>query len=434
MRLFILSIMPLFLLLNGCITTAIRPELPTSLNGKGIVIAEPIVVGGGIDSLSYADVIINGWKKGKIGRSHFAVVLSPGEYTLDKLRKKFIYTSIFPMKLKFTIRAGEITNLGQILLVYDPEDLGQQRYTIIPVDNTEDTKYFLKTFYPQLSESLGPNSIRLGLDNYISGSGLKKLRNYITKRLIKGPPKSKRYAVGPCGIIAQIKRSNGKIIGFKPIPSPTMSGIRLAAGHHQKDRYAFITSDQRLFTIRAGKVQERPIPAVEDLDAIIITGDHDIVLCREDFKLQISNNDGHTWQAFDGTAVKTGKYGQYELVEDTNGYFIFHSSPAQLVYAAYGTSVIQNIRLPEGSYVIQRLTLNHSELFLETNNVLVGTDITPHPFFIRARSGGPWRKKLMPYGWCSPLEFLDDTGMSLQTRCDKETYQSNDGGTTWHLQ
>lgn len=433
MRLLTVSTLSLFLLLIGCVTIQSRPELPTSIQGKGLVIAEPILVGNHITSLGYADVIINGKKKGKVGNSHFAFVLPPGEYTLESFRRTLVNTTTYPMNLKFSIRAGEVTNLGQLLLVNDPEDLGQQRYFVFPVDNTEDTKYFLKTFYPKLFKSLSPNSIRLGLDNYKDGSELLKLRNYIIAQRLRKYPDWDGYIVGPAGIVAQIKRNNDKITGFELIHSPTMSGIKMVADHDPTDRFLFFTSDQRLYSIRKGSIQQLDLPSTQDLQNIFLTGKQDIVLCYKGFKLQISNNDGQTWRAFDGAAVKHSQYSKNMLVEDVDGYFIYNSHPAQILYSTYGGSAFKIIPMPEGVDGIKRLSARYSELFLETN-IIPWTQKTPNPFYIKAKNSSKWVKKFMPRAMCDSIEFIDDSNTNLWTNCDQTIYRSYNSGTDWRSQ
>src|SRR5262249_13459245 len=161
----------------------------------------------------------------------------------------------------------------------------------------------------------------------------------------------------------------------------------------------------------------------------------EILVTRSGFNVYESGDDGRTWlhQAGLATDAEGSKYTSYGLIEGKEGYYLYQGSPARMVFHSSGGGY-QLIELPKELSHIKHVSLGQSDLFVETS-ITAWTQSTPFPFFVRARSGGEWQKRMMPKAMCSAIEFLDDAGRRLRTRClaEKEIYESDDAGAQWRM-
>ncbi len=438
----------LFTFLNGCAMAPFQrdPNVPESLGEKGLVIAEVAIVGVVLPYPSEKNIYIDGRKKGKLIRGYFAVVLPVGEHTLDSL---YVETSLgraggvsymksvnLPIRRKFSIRSGEVTNLGQLLLTSDHTMAKEKRFNTYAVDNTEDMKYFLKAHYPNFYEKLRPNALRLESGTYVKGSDLQKLRQIIASVRINNYKavcnKLPHHVLGPAGTIAILKQHQGRSPGFDFIPSPVMTDILSSSEPDRIDRFAFLANDQRFFIYHSGHINQRTLPVKDVSPSIYIAGDKDIILAYHKFHLYISNDDGQTWHPFDAAAVKNDKYGRSRFADDIDGYYIIHSYPPRLLYATHGSSDLKNVPIPLDADNIRQFTPCRSELFLE-KNITAWTSKTPFPFYVRSRTGRDWETRYMPRAECNPIHFIDGSGKNMRTICEQDVFLSDDGGRSWHL-
>lgn len=443
-----LSLLPLFTfllsLLSGCASVPQRPELPESIGNDGLVVAE--VQGlGRLALFGYADVIIKGGKSGKLAGSYLAHALPPGQYTLEALRQTspggsssvtgvtVTTTNIatLPIKIDFTVRAGEVTNLGQLLLVPNEKDPQKKLFAVHAVDNTADMRYFLQTFYPKLYASLGKATMTLAPGKYTQGQELQRLRRYIALKRGGSMASRLRYVAGPAGTLAVLDRAaDGSVKEVRLLDSPVIASVRHEAEQQAYDRFAFTTSDNRFFIVKAGQVEARSLP-IEKPDGLFLFRDRGVVVIDDKFNLYTSNDDGRSWQHYAGAIVDASQSSWHDgLTEDRDGYYTYRHFPPRLAYAKYGSAEYQPVALPKDATNIRRLTARQSGLFLE-KEVAAWSSNTPHPFFVRARAGDEWQIRHKPRAMCDLFEFLDESGQQLRVRCSGEVYESSDGGVIW---
>lgn len=428
-------------------STFSRPDLPESLGGKGAVIVEVH----GIGVWTYLmDVWINNHKQGDVRGSYFAATLSPGEYTLNKLSREssgpsggyggvnvsLFNVKSFPVERHFTVRAGEITNLGELVLLLDPRTPDSKQFVIRTVDNTADARVFLQSHYPKLLASVKPEALTLASGDYVQGTDLEKLRVYIASTQAK-QLRASHYVTGPAGTFAAVDHDRtGTPTRVHLIDFGVTAGIVDAAEQVKRDRFAFQTSDGRLFVLNGGHAVQRPLPEGMELRAgssdhqLHLAGDRNIVIVERGLNLSISADDGLTWKYASGGAESPGTYSTTGFGADDSGYFVFQSYPPRLLYSPLGEPNLQPVPLPPQMREVRRITALDGAVVLEGLTSLLGE--TPAPFFVRAHDGDDWQQRLMPdTPRCAPMQFLDQKGERLRTICGTAVYASADGGLHW---
>ena len=434
-------------MLAGCLGTNVRslPDDTDNLGRKGFAMAEIHIVGGLAD---YMDVIVDQHTKGYVKDDFYAVALSPGTYTMESLSRinggssgGFGGVTVttteylnYPINRQFTIRAGEVTNLGEIVILPDPAHRESKQFNVVNVDNSADAPALLKTHYPKLAGSLRPGALAVAPGNYARGEDLNKLRMYIATVLAEKLNAS-RYVAGPAGTLARVERDrSGKPAKLQLLDPGMIEGLVGQGEDRAHDRFAYTSNDGRVFVLRAGQIQQRSLPdGVSARSAIFLAGDKNVVIPANRFTLYTSTDDGATWLSYDGAAYKSGEdtpYAEYDFAKDATGFFVYRSYPARVVYSPVGSPSYELVPLPQDVKEIRHLTLLKSDLLIEVRK-MAWTAKTPIPFYVRARAGGEWRTHYMPNATCGPLIFLDATGQNLRAVCGQVVDETTDGGEHW---
>lgn len=432
-----------FSLLSGCISVPKRPQLPESVGNDGLVVAQIQGVGQ-FGLYGYAEAVIKGGSDAKLAGYQLAHVLPPGQYTLEALRQKStsgtssfngvtvskVTVTTLPLNVDFTVRAGQVTNLGQLVLVPDERDPERKRFVVYAVDNASDTRHVLQTFYPALYASLGSGAATLAPQSHVQGQDLLRLRRAIALQIGGSRIGGRRFVAGPAGTLALLDRApDGRITQVRLVDSPVTTAPRLSAEQPSYDRLGFFTNDGRFFMATGSRVEARALP-VANPTRVFLFGDSGVVLADEKFNLHTSHDDGRSWRHFAGAVVEDSEYSRHDgLTEAHGGYYLHHHFPPRLVHAKSGGEY-ERVALPEGATNIRRVVARGPSLFLE-KEVTAWTSSTPHPFFVRPSAGQGWETRHKPRASCGLLEFQDDSGQQLRTRCDGTVHVSSDGGVSW---
>jgi len=431
----------------GCsVAPKYRPELPEEIGGKGIVVGEVV----GINRLSgwstnSGNIVIgkktytNGLVKGLI-----AVPFDKGEYSLDALNYVTYggsttngnvtyttkYSTTMPLNRKFTIWPGEVTNIGLILLYPDPEDKENKRFFRFFIDNRDDMKRFLKTFYPALSASMKVDAMTLSAGEYLKDPKLlQALRRDIALKEFVASRAAADYVAGNVGTVAKVKRGkDGKISDVQVLDVETLSNIVSKSSDHNSDRLVFMTANNRLFLVTGGAVKEKRPPAALRDGNLYALGSKDIVIVDDLLEIYVSNDNGETWKSSEGFVVKEPV--KRKFVTGERSYYVYSTYPPVLIAGAYGKTELAKLVLPEKLGNIQTVTEKKAGLFVETH-ITAWTKNTPFPFYVKKDAASPWETRAMPMISCYGIRFLDDAGNNLETLCLKETFQSSDGGRRW---
>lgn len=433
-----------FSLLAGCISVPKRPQLPESVGKDGLVVAQ--IQGVGLFGLyGYAQAVIKGGSDAKLAGYQLAHVLAPGQYTLEALRHESksggssfngvmissTTVTTLPLKIDFTVRAGEVTNLGHLVLVPDERDPQKKRFTVHAVDNASDTRHVLQTFYPTLYASLGKGATTLEPKNHIQGQDLQRLRRTIALHIAGAKASGRRYVAGPAGTLALLDRApDGTVKQVRLVDSPVTTAPRVSAEQSKYDRLGFVTGDGRLFMATGSQVQARSLPVAEPT-RMFMFGDSGVVLADEKFNLYTSHDDGRSWRHYAGAVVNGNEFSPQDAITEAHGgYYLHRHYPPRLVHARFGGGEYEPVALPAAATNLHRVTARGPSLFLE-KDITAWTSSTPNPFFVRPAAGQDWQTRHKPQASCGLLEFLDDAGEQLRTRCNGAVHVSNDGGVSW---
>jgi hypothetical protein len=439
-------------LLAGCASAPQRPQLTDSIENDGLVVAE--VQGlGRLARRNHGDVYIKGEDKRnnyvRLYDNYLVRRLPPGRYTMEEIQQTSPERGTggmivkLPVHIDFTVRAGEVTNLGQLLLIPDESDPQFRRFAVRAVDNSADIRHFLQAYYPKLNASISKDTLAPG--KYSQGQDLQLLRRHIALKIGGYKSSGVRYVVGPAGTLARLERApDGRIKNLRLLDSPITSGLRTQAEQQEYDRFGFISNDSRLFLINAGQVEAVTLP-IDHPVSLFLFRDRGVIITDNKFNLYTSNDNGRVWQHSSGAFLDTSDEVPPPvnwictdcspnllggIAEDGNGYYVYHKDPARLVYATYDSAEYQPITLPRDADNIVTLTARQSGLFLE-KRISVLTPATAHPFFVRPRGSTEWETRYKPKTFCDRLEFLDDTGQRLRLDCSGDFYESSDGGVNW---
>lgn len=423
------------------------PESTTSIGDNGMVFAEVHILGKFVDAAEGMSVIVGGHSKGSVQKNSWAVALPAGDYTLEGFSKSAggygggyggvnvtvtEYES-YAVHRTFTVKPGEITNLGEIIVVLNPDPAKSKEFKVFFVDNSSDAPLLLKAHYSKLDLTSKPEAITLSAGDYTRGDELAKLRVLIASLLADRFP-TPSYVAGPAGTLARID----------PAKSGTRARLRLidtgmTAGFIGKDedivhdRFAFITSDGRLFLVRSGQIQPRRLPEGVGLRPnVLVAGDRNVVIPGRGFTFYTSIDDGMSWNRNDTVANKSDA-DFYTFAKDAAGYFIYHSYPPRIVYSPIGEPNLQPVTLPPQIKELRQVTALDGTIVLEG---FVGAFVkVPAPFFVRTRDSSEWQQRLMPNAPnCESIQFLDKKGVRLRTSCGRAVYVSDDGGERWSPQ
>lgn len=457
-RLFAASVIILLLgVLAGCVSLPdYRPDLPEDMGDKGLLVGQLVGIGRLSSWSTYTDVLVNDRMKGKVVNGFIAIPLSPGDYSLSGLYDEFrsttgayttVLTTTLPVTREFSIRPKEVTNLGLIVLYPDPNDKENKKFRRFFVDNTEDMKHFLKTAYPQLAPKLRVDSMTLAPGDLMPANLLEALRKEIAAKEALASGVYTVHVAGDVGTVAQLQRDkDGKVSGLKLIEVPTVSNLQSETSNYVKDRFAFLTTNNRLFFVQNGKVAEKRPPDGLRAGKVFVFGTNDLVIVDDKFEIFTSADSGGRWQASPGFLTKDKV--RVHASDGASGYYLYAVTPPVALFGAHGASSFRPVELPADVKNLALLRERPSGLFAERESSF-WKETEKRPFFVRPAGKTGWETRSMPGINCDYISFMDADGKALSTACgeaslninksgnwttgsgNRAQYVSGDGGKTW---
>ena len=438
---------------SGCVSFPdYHPDLPEDIGNDGLVVGQVVGIGQLRGWSRYTDVLVNDRKKGRVVNGFVAFAMSPGEYDLSGLynesyggsssygsyRVTTVYKTTLPLKRKFTVRPKGVTNLGLIVLYPDPGDKEQKKFMTLFLDNTKDMKSFIKSGYPVLAGRVNVDAMTLAPGALMPANLLEPLRKEIA---IKEANFSKGYAAyvaGDVGTVAEVERDkDGKMAGVKLIDVSTVSNLQSQSPNYVQDRFAFLTTSNRLFFVQNGKATEKRPPDGLRAGKVFVFGKSDLVITDDKFEIYTSANNGDAWQAYLGHV--TEKKTSASMSPGPEGYYIYASQPPVLLYNSYGKSDVRPVAFPAELKNLGLLREKPVGLFAETHTS-VFKETEKRTFFLRPRGKTAWEARSMPAANCEYIRFADGEGKNVSTVCGESAvggggprfqYVSGDSGRTW---
>ncbi len=346
------------------------------------------------------------------------------------------HTRTLKIKRKFTVRSGEVTDLGLIILYGDPRDKEHKTITGFFLDNRDDMKHFLKDSYPSLARKINVDAMTLAPGELMPGLRLSLLRKELATWAIKRSGSTVPYVADRAGTLAEVQTGpDGKPTGFKLIDIPTLASIKSVSPWFVKDRMAFLTNNNRLFLVENGKAIEKRAPPGLRTGSVFVFGASDMVILDDHFELYTSSDNGDHWQT--NTSIRTADVVKPKLAVGKNGYYLYEGKTPKLLFSTFGKTEFTPVELPDEIREVGLIQERPVGIFAEQATSFF-KEAEKRPFFFRIAGGTAWEKRFMPDRNCQYMRFLEDESVftdcsdaAVGTGGDKVQYVSTDNGMNW---
>jgi hypothetical protein len=306
------------------------------------------------------------------------------------------------------------------------------------VDNTADMKHFLKTSYPMLAPKLRADSMSLAPGDLMPANLLEALRKEIATKDAISSGGYATYVAGDVGTLAEVQKGkDGKVAGVKLIDVPTVSSLQSESSNYVKDRFAFLTRNNRLFFVQNSRALEKRPPAGLRAGMVYVLGTNDLVIIDDKFEIYTSYDNGNQWQPYLGSV--TEKKASVKVSPGANGYYAYTVKPPIVLLGAFGKIDFRPVGLPQDLKDLGLLREKPAGLFAE-REISFYMESDKRPFFFRPAGKTAWESLSMPAPNCKHIKFLDNEGLNLSTECGdravwaggpQQEYLSKDGGKMW---
>lgn len=169
------------LVITGCSMSPTMELTPDTLQGRGILVGQVSSNSIGKEHFLWgAGLRINGkLYPYVIDRDRFALPLDPGEYELSKIEWRrqsgnLINYRWYPVSIKFSIKEGEITNLGMIVIA-STKDM-DNKFVVLYADNTEEMEGMIRIRYPEVYGKLIKTDANAAYDRVLDQQQIELLR------------------------------------------------------------------------------------------------------------------------------------------------------------------------------------------------------------------------------------------------------------------
>ncbi len=222
------------LALSAC---AVAPQrgyapLPDRLTDQGVVVAE-------VHGFTGEEININSRTRAYLHNRHLVLPLSPGKYTLNSISSttkagNYIHTNSLPLNREFEVKAGKVTNLGLVLIAFDPQN--KSKFFAYALDNTPAAQRYLRASHPALAASLNAGDFVLAPGKYVPADKTPMVRKLVANSKgmywkVMEPGTSPTVVAGPAGLIGERVVKGGKVVDIKLFETDTLaSGQRESAG------------------------------------------------------------------------------------------------------------------------------------------------------------------------------------------------------------
>lgn len=463
----------LFAILAGCVTQPSVPDLPTALNGKGLLVARLYVLG--MHSMENASINIDGrLMPSSLSDGYIAVALEPGEHTLKQIRAEgqllsrnmteeespmrlargrgaptYIYTpgssytihyTTLAVDRTFRIEPGKVTNLGLIVylpVVNDPDTKratvnNSREFRVIALDNNAEISAFLEANYPELVGSLADREITLAPGRYLETKNLTALRGAIAYHESRGAnvltSPTKTVVYGRAGTVVAL---NQEPMGVKKPAVEVLDTGTLAdivGGVRNGDQFTFLTSDAKLISWDGSKITKEPLPFRVHPIRLHSFGERGLIVIDNHLRILTTRSPGDQWGSYEGIMTKTPR-NDVNIADEKSGTYISVGNrgvPENIYYIPTGETVPKSIGTPDKRLAVSSvdmpfLVARDSGLFILYNK--------PN-FYFRSKTHQSWEMYSQPEGKCKPMK-IDGEGRNLSIECDGVNYQSKNSGATW---
>ena len=435
---YLVGLLLLVSFLSGCISSS--PVIDSdSIKNDGLLLGQVTSTSIG-RNLYFGDVKINGKTfKHAISGAYIRVPLKPGRHILEEISNVSsrttgslvtTTTTRYRINAKFTIKAGEVTNLGKVVL-YFPDRTGKKYKTIL-VNNVEDMQAFLRTEHPSAYNALRNKKFRKADTTYARKKQIETLRTVMLARNVRSASQG-QYLAGDLGALARVVRNKeGKIIQINFIETGTYQSI--GPCFNGNGRFACVVPHPikgKLLHVSGKKgLYARKLPTSDKNINLILVGKNDIVLVNDRMEVYTSMNSGKSWSAYTSSRLKDplAYTSRPEFSFGRQGYYIYSKGQdATIQYRQYGARSYEVIEPPKRGDYLNGLTETDKGLYAGPEFTM----ISDAQMFFRASGQNKWVKYEIPTSSCGRFEIIDRAKDRIAAKCSNKYLVTDDHGKTW---
>ncbi len=236
----------------------------------------------------YGSVEVSGEPRGWLRGGYAAIRLAPGQYELTKFKRhsgyQGQYVSTLSMNIPFTIKAGQVTSLGELAIFSQ----GGKR-AIIALADEETGPWYLERYYPNVYGSLTEEDFQPADIKFSPEEKLTAIRHAFARAHSIKLQRQGNLEFGELGIIA---KKEGSTRSF--VDTETLATLIPAVQHASVDEHYFFDNFGRLFCY----CQEEITP-INHADGQYVTAlavsNHMMVAVDGNGGLNVSKDRGESW-------------------------------------------------------------------------------------------------------------------------------------------
>lgn len=426
------------LLLSGCIRSSVEVT-PESMRGKGLLVGHVSASNFGLGNFfRNGEVHIGDERHKDAYKDGFITVpLAPGKYEMNSLfvpRGNGGYSSL-PIKGKFTIKAGEVTNLGEVFLLFPKKT--DNRYNMLYLDNNDDMQAFLRTKYADVYKLLQKKKFNRADVKYIKPRYVNKVREQLLSQTYND--KFNHYmVVGALGGIGLYDRDKkGKVKSIKWLDTGTFIGPNDC--QVLKKRAACIvphqTKGDRIFLSDGVRYKFTKKPADFKKGKFRLLKDNSMVWLNDNFSYFRRSKKSNKWNA--ETAHEVALSGSFfdiyrfsktpEVYEIKKGFYIFSKlDGSPLLFNQYKSNKSVSLKKPDGKSGIGTLVETTAGLYASPADRTLFSD---SEIFFRPKGKEEWEKREIKLTYCGAYKVANYKKDTLTMNCgsDGDFVLSNNG-------
>ncbi len=369
--------------------------------------------------------------------------LKEGEYELVALHlkgKDFGYNKFMkiPFEESFMIKAGTVTNGGQIFLVR--EDTSSMKIMTLKVDNTVDVKQYIRTYKPEYAANL--DALQPAW-NFLKKSTIDSMVEAYAKTLVDRQKASEKksviYTYATLGIVINLERdADGTIVDYSLVPTPS----------YQQIEHMSLKGDKLICTLANGSflygdkngLDFMPMPeGLETLPNLYMV-DKQFLLIDNHFDI-FSADDQFDWKAqkeFNNGKSEMGKFfsaASYPtFYEGKQNLYIYSKATGKqklLLKSSRSQIHFEEVTLSDDVKRVTMVTETPEKLILGPDLKLNATAKRPAYLYIKDHHSDQWEVRDLPRGDCNRF-FPGKDQSILYTECSSNNwFESHDFGKTW---
>lgn len=400
--------------LSSCIKQTVELT-PESIKGKGLLVGHVSVSQNGRSKFFKDSVVIISGERYSAGmvNNFIRVPLAPGTYSMESLFTSYgNTTSTLPIKGTFTVKAGEVTNLGEVFLLFHAS--GKSRYSMIYLDNNDDMHAYLRSSYSDVYKVLKKRFNKANV-KYIKNKYVDKVRR---QAISQSYSYNNYFFTGPLGSIALSNRDKkGKIKSIKWLDTDTYLEINNCAINNKKVAciVPHLTKGDRIFYSKAKKYKFYKKPSYLKNGRFEYVNDGSILWINNDHSIYRSRDGAKTWKlnykvdkslssSIEGLKVAAGKSGLYVYAKGKGSI---------ILYNKYKTNKFVSIKAPDGVSRLRGVVETSKGLYTGLEWTLFSNGY----FFYKKHGTNNWVKREIPKIECMSIKLRDYKEDEVHIRC-----------------